>query len=112
MDINCYVWNCDDCCKSTISQNKTPELLKPFLILKCLWQHIFIDFHELLTDQDGYNMVTILVDRFGKRPFLIPCHKNINAKKAARLYIHYVYQIYRPSNIIVFNYRPQFILTF
>jgi len=34
-------------------------------------------------DRDRYNMVIILVNRFGKRPFLIPYYKNINAKKVA-----------------------------
>jgi hypothetical protein len=48
-------------------------------------------------------MAMILVDRFGKRLFLIPCYKNINAKEAARLYIYYIYQIYRPLDIIISN---------
>jgi len=48
-------------------------------------------------------MVIILVNRFGKRPFLIPCYKNIDAKKAAWLYIYYVYQIYRLLDTIVSN---------
>ena len=57
-------------------------------------------------------MVIILVNRFGKRPFLIPCYKNIDAKEAAWLYIHYVYWIYGLPDTIVSNYRPQFILAF
>jgi len=51
-------------------------------------------------------MVIILVNRFGKRPFLIPCYKNINAKEAAQLYIYYVYQIYGLLDTIVSDYRP------
>ena len=54
----------------------------------------------------------ILVDRFGKRPFLIPCHKNINAKEAAQLYIYYVYHIYGPPDTIILDYGPQFISAF
>ena len=50
-------------------------------------------------------MVIILVNRFGKRPFLIPYYKNINAKEAARLYIHYVYRIYGPLDTIILDYR-------
>jgi len=42
-----------------------------------------MDFYKLPIDRDGYNMVIILVNRFGKRPFLIPYYKNINAKEAA-----------------------------
>ena len=57
-------------------------------------------------------MVIILVNRFGKRLFLIPYYKNIDAKEAAQLYIYYVYQIYGLLNTIVFNYGPQFILAF
>jgi len=34
-------------------------------------------------DRDRYNMVIILVNCFGKRPFLIPYYKNIDAKEAA-----------------------------
>ena len=48
----------------------------------------------------------ILVDRFSKRLFLIPCYKNINAKEAAWLYIYYVYRIYRLLDTIVLDYRP------
>jgi len=54
----------------------------------------------------------ILVDRFGKHLFSILYYKNINAKKAARLYIYYIYQIYRPPDTIISNYRPQFISAF
>ena len=57
-------------------------------------------------------MVIILVDYFSRRPFLIPYHKNIDAKEAAQLYIHYVYQIYGPLDTILSNYRPQFISAF
>ena len=71
-----------------------------------------MDFYELPTDQNRYDMIMILVDCFGKHPFSIPCYKNINAKEAAQLYIHYIYQIYGPPDTIVSNYRPQFILAF
>ena len=57
-------------------------------------------------------MVIILVNRFSKRPFSIPYHKNINAKEAAQLYIHYVYRIYGLLDTIVLDYRLQFILAF
>ena len=50
-------------------------------------------------------MVMILVDRFGKRPFLIPYYKNINTKEAAQLYIYYVYYIYRLLDTIILDYR-------
>jgi hypothetical protein len=111
-DIDRYVRNCNDCRRSTIPRDKTPGLLKPLPIPDRPWQHVSIDFHELPPDRDGYDMVMILVDRFGKRPFSIPCHKNIDAKEAARLYIHYVYRIYGPPDTIVSDRGPQFISAF
>ena len=63
-------------------------------------------------DCNGYDIVIILVNRFGKRLFLIPYYKNINAKEAARLYIHYVYRIYGPPDTIVSDRGPQFISAF
>ena len=63
-------------------------------------------------DYNGYDMVIILVNCFSKRPFLIPCYKNINIKEVAQLYIYYIYRIYGPLDTIVSNHRPQFILAF
>ena len=34
-------------------------------------------------DYNRYNMAIVIVNRFSKRPFLIPYYKNINAKEAA-----------------------------
>ena len=50
-------------------------------------------------------MVIILVNRFRKRPFLIPYYKNINTKEAAWLYIYYVYYIYGLLDTIILDYR-------
>jgi hypothetical protein len=62
-----------------------------------------MDFYKLPLDRDGYDIVMILVNCFGKRPFLIPCYKNIDAKEAAWLYIYYVYRIYGLLDTIVSN---------
>jgi hypothetical protein len=64
-----------------------------------------MDFYKLLVDRNSYNIVIILVNRFSKRPFLIPYYKNINTKEVARLYIHYIYQIYRLLDTIILDYR-------
>jgi len=112
IDIDRYIWNYNNCCRSTIPQDKTLRLLKPLLILERPWQHISMDFYILPMDRNGYNIAMILVDRFKKRLFLIPYYKNINAKKIAQLYIHYIYQIYRLLDTIISNHGLQFILAF
>ena len=65
-----------------------------------------MDFYELPTDRNGYDIVIILVDRFSKRLFLIPYYKDIDTKKIAQLYIHYVYRIYGPLDTIVSDRGP------
>ena len=111
-DIDRFVRNCDSCQRSKIPRDKTPGLLKPLPIPDRPWQHISMDFHELPTDRNGYNMVLVLVDRFGKRTISIPCFKNINAKETARLYIQYVYRTYRPLDTVVSDRGPQFVSAF
>ena len=60
-------------------------------------------------DCNSYNMAMVIVNCFGKRPFLIPYYKNIDAKEAAWLFIYYVYWIYGPPDTIISNCGPQFI---
>ena len=55
-------------------------------------------------DCNRYDMAMVIVDYFSKCLFLIPYYKNIDAKEAAWLFIHYVYQIYGPLNTIVSDY--------
>jgi transposase InsO family protein len=71
-----------------------------------------MDFHELPKDRNGYDTVFVNVDRLGKRVISIPCQKTITAEEAARLYITYIYRIYRPPDTIVSDWGPQFILAF
>ena len=52
-------------------------------------------------DRNSYDIVIILVNYFGKHPFLIPYYKNINTKEAAWLYIYYIYRIYRLLDTII-----------
>ena len=91
MDIDRYVRNCDSCRRFTIPRDKTLGLLKPLLIPEHLWQYISINFHKLPIDRNRYNIAIVIIDRFSKCLFLIPCHKNINTKEAAQLFIYYVY---------------------
>ena len=63
-------------------------------------------------DCNKYDIVIILINHFNKYLFSIPCHKNINTKEVAQLYIYYIYRIYGLPDTIMSNHRPQFILVF
>ena len=111
-DVDRYVRNCETCRRTTVPRDKTPGLLKLLPIPDRPWQHISMDFHELPTDRQGYDMALVIVDRFGKRTFSIPCFKTINAKETARLFVRDVYRIYGPPDTIVSDRGPQFVSAF
>ena len=62
-----------------------------------------MDFYKLLRDRNGYDTVFVNVDRLGKRVISIPCEKTITIEEVARLYITYIYYIYKPLNTIVLD---------
>jgi transposase InsO family protein len=71
-----------------------------------------MDFKDMPPDKDGMNMVCVFVDRLGKRPVSVPCHKTIDARAMAQLYLVYVHKYYGPPTTIVSDRGPQFISAF
>ena len=65
-----------------------------------------MDYHKVLKDNYGNDIVLVIVDRFGKRAFSIPYKKTIDAPETTRLFIYYVYRIYGPPNTIVLDRGP------
>jgi hypothetical protein len=57
-------------------------------------------------------MITVFVDRLGKRLISIPCHRTIDAPELARLYVIHVYKYYGPATTIVSDRGPQFVSAF
>jgi hypothetical protein len=89
MEATCkrYVQNCLACRKATPKQGLTPGFLQPLLIPDRLMQHLCMDFKEFPWDQAGYNQVMVIIDRLSKQAISIPCHKTINARGMANLFI-------------------------
>src|SRR5579862_3489272 len=111
-DIEQFVRNCHACRRSTIPRDKTPGLLHPLLIADRPWQHLSVDFKSFPKDHCGFDTIAVFVDRFGKRPISIPCHRTIDAPELARLYIIYVHKYYGPATTIISDRGPQFVSAF
>ena len=45
-----------------------------------------MDLHYMPKDKKGYDCVLVVVDRFGKRTFTLPCKRTIDAPGVAELY--------------------------
>ncbi len=82
-------------------RNKKLGLLYPLLVPERLWQHVIVDFKYCLESKAGNNMITLFVNRLGKRPIIIPVHNTIIAKQLVLLFLLYVVRYIRISKTIV-----------
>jgi transposase InsO family protein len=71
-----------------------------------------MDFRSFPKDRHGFDEALVIVDRLTKRPVSIPCHKTIDAKETARLFINHVYRWVGLPESIVSDRGPQFVSTF
>ncbi|EED18927.1 retrotransposon polyprotein, putative [Talaromyces stipitatus ATCC 10500] len=111
-DVNRYVDNCMTCKRMNTRRDLPPGLLKPLPIPERPWQHISMDFMSYPKDKHGYDAVFVVVDRLGKRPVSIPCHKTVTAKEMARLFIRFVLPWAGLPDSIVSDRGPQFVSEF
>lgn len=111
-DVRRYVDNCQVCKRTKTWRDRAPGLLQPLPIPGCPWQHITMDFRSFPKGRRGFDAVCVFVDRLSKRPISIPCHKEIDARDTARLFVDNVYRWVGLPDSIVSDRGGQFISTF
>jgi predicted aspartyl protease len=111
-DVKRYVDNCIPCGYAHPRQTKQQGLLHPLPVPAYPWQHICMDFKEFNEDKHGYNMILVFIDRLGKDSVSIPCHKTIDARGMAQLYIQWVYRFGHTPETIISDRGPQFVSSF
>ncbi len=87
-------------------RNKKPGLLHPLLVPKQPWQYITVDFKHCPESKAGNNIITLFVDRLGKRLITILIRDTITTKQLAPLFLLYVVRYIGIPNIIVSNHSP------
>jgi transposase InsO family protein len=110
-DVARFRRNCR-CVAAKIPRDKTPGLLHPLPIGSRPWQHVAMDFHSMPADKTGANNVFVVIDRFGKRAFSLPCKDTATARDAARLYFVHIWRVYGTPETVVSDRGPQFISAF
>jgi transposase InsO family protein len=111
-DINKYIRNCHVCRRTHTPRDKTPGLLHPLPVPARPWQHISMDFKSFPKSKSSYDAILVVVDRLGKRPISVPCHKTATSKDLAAMFITHVWRHYGPPDTIVSDRGPQFISSF
>ena len=111
-DVKRYVDNCLVCKRTKAWKDRTPGLLHLSEIPNRPWEHITMDFRSFPKHKNGFDAVFVVVDRLTKRPISIPCHKDTDAKKMARLFMNHVIRITGVPSSIVSDRGGQFISEF
>jgi hypothetical protein len=75
------------------------------------WRDILINFIVNLPNSNRFTNIIVVVNRFIKMRYIIPIDL-INVILVAKCFIKHVFKLYRLPNLIVSNYRSQFILDF
>jgi hypothetical protein len=64
-----------------------------------------------LPNSNGFINIIVVVNRFIKMRYIVPIDL-INAVLVAEYFVKYVFKLHRLPNLIVSNYRSQFVLDF
>jgi transposase InsO family protein/predicted aspartyl protease len=111
-DCKQYVKNCTACRQAHVDQTKQQGLLHPLPIPAYPMQHLCMDYKEFPRDRHGYDCILVFIDRLGKDSVTIPCHKTIDARGTAILFIQWVYRFGHTPESIVSDRGPQFVSSF
>jgi hypothetical protein len=71
-----------------------------------------MDFRSFPKDRHRFDAVFVIIDRLTKRPISIPCHKDTDTKKIARLFINNMIRISGIPSLIVSDRGSQFVSEF
>jgi phage gp36-like protein len=75
------------------------------------WRDILINFIVDLPSSNGFINIMVVVDRLMKIRYMIPMEL-INAILVAECFVKYIFKLHRLPNLIISDYRSQFVLDF
>ena len=75
------------------------------------WRNILINFIVDLPSSNRFTNIIIVVNRLIKMRYMISINL-INTVLVAKYFIKHVFKLYRLPNLIISNYKSQFILDF
>jgi len=93
------------------SHVKKQGVLQPLPIPMQRWRDISINFIVDLPNSNGFTNVIVVVNRFIKMRYMIPIDL-INVILVAKYFVKHVFKLYGLPNLIISNYRSQFVLDF
>lgn len=111
-DCKQYVNNCKACQLAHHKQTKQPGFLHPLPVPDYPMQHLCMDFKDFPKDRNGFDRILVFIDRLSKESVTIPCHKDIDARGMATLFVQWIYRFGHTPETIVSDRGAQFVSSF
>ena len=88
-----YIKTCDSCQRNKATNQKSAGLIQPLPPAGDRWESISMDYiTQLPKTKNGYDAITVIVDRLTKRAHFVPCHTTDSAEDIAHLFLREVYR--------------------
>jgi hypothetical protein len=75
------------------------------------WRNILIDFIVDLPSSNGFINIIVVVNCLMKMRHIVPIDL-INTISVAKCFVKYIFKLHRLPNLIISDYRSQFVLDF
>ncbi|NCU37062.1 hypothetical protein EOM75_13760, partial [Candidatus Falkowbacteria bacterium] len=94
-DVEHYVRMCDLCQRNKPTNQRPGGLLQPLRVPGRRWESVTVDFIvHLPRTYNGYDAITVFVDRLTKMVHFTPCTTDISARDFAHLFLHNVVRLH------------------
>jgi hypothetical protein len=110
-DVERYVSWCMTCNKAK-SRLNPHSFYMPFPVPSVPWEDIYMDFVLGLPRTKRRDSIFVVVDRFSKMAYFIPCHKSDNASHVADLFFTEIICLHGVPNTIVSDRDAKFLSHF
>ena len=87
-------------------------LLEPLPIPSKPWQSISLDFITDLLDSRGFNAILIVVERYTKMAYFVPCTKEITSEETVGIVMREVFQHHGLTDSFINDRGLQFVSNF
>jgi hypothetical protein len=111
-DIEKYIKACHECQISKPDQQPRAAPLQPNEIPSEPWAVISIDLIGPLVPSKGKDMILVIIDRFSKKAYFLPCNTTITSQGVANLYRDHIFKEHGLPKKVISDRGSQFVSGF
>jgi hypothetical protein len=111
-DIEKYIKACHECQISKPDRQPQAAPLQPNEIPSEPWAVISIDLIRPLVPSKGKDMILVIVDRFSKKAYFLPCNTTITSQGVANLYRDHIFKEHGLPKKVISDQGSQFVSGF